>query len=124
MIDLSKKYLCFQEIIIYTWPDATLEELSELIREALPESRGAVKLIFSQVFPNFDGNFQMRKLGQIFDGVETDNNKTLASLNFEIGDYLDISILPKHSTGQSRQVVSRSGKPACRDWLQQRFKFI
>ncbi|XP_017494597.1 PREDICTED: histone deacetylase complex subunit SAP18 isoform X2 [Rhagoletis zephyria] len=57
------------ELQIYTWQDATLHELTSLVRDVNPDTR---------------------KKGQ----KGADDTKTLAQAKFCIGDFLDISITP------------------------------
>uniref|UniRef100_A0A6M2DPF2 Histone deacetylase complex subunit SAP18 n=1 Tax=Xenopsylla cheopis TaxID=163159 RepID=A0A6M2DPF2_XENCH len=85
------------ELQIYTWKDATLQELASLVREVNPETRRkGTYFDFALVFPDFRGNgYRMREIGITCSGQKgTDDSKTLAQAKFTIGDYLDISITP------------------------------
>lgn len=85
------------ELQIYTWLDATLRELTSLVREVNPETRRkGTYFDFALVYP--DGRaptYRMREIGVTCSGQRgTDDNKTLAQAKFCIGDYMDISITP------------------------------
>ncbi|CAK9159860.1 unnamed protein product [Ilex paraguariensis] len=86
------------EVQIYTWKDATLRELTDLVKEVAPESRRRdAVLSFAFVYPDRNGRFVVREVGRTFshpNGRRPDNgSKALGDLNFEIGDYLDVAIL-------------------------------
>ncbi|KAH8265346.1 hypothetical protein KR038_004559 [Drosophila bunnanda] len=85
------------ELQIYTWQDATLHELTSLVRDVNPDTRKkGTYFDFAVVYPNFrNGHFQMREIGVTCTGQKgIDDNKTLAQAKFSIGDFLDISITP------------------------------
>eukprot|EP00798_Chlamydomonas_sp_ICE-L_P021350 gene21350-28286_t len=83
------------EIQIYTWMDATLRELSDLIKEVQPHARNRMsKTSFAFVYPDQRGLNVMRQVGQVHSiRVTEDDNKTLKALNFQTGDFLDVAIL-------------------------------
>ncbi|EDQ90477.1 uncharacterized protein MONBRDRAFT_36553, partial [Monosiga brevicollis MX1] len=61
------------ELDIYTWMDATLKELSDLIKECNTSARRkGARLAFSSVFKDTRGNPTLRHLGEITNGEETD----------------------------------------------------
>lgn len=70
-----------KECRLYTWKDATLVELADMIRKDM--DRDDVKMTFSLVYPDARGRMVMRKVGN-------DMNDTLEKLGFQIGDYLDV----------------------------------
>ena len=75
--------------------DATLKEISGLVKEVNPDARrhGTV-FDFSLVYPDRRG-YRARPVGTTVSGQKTpDDNKTLQQLRFTIGDYLDIAITP------------------------------
>lgn len=77
--------------------DATLKELTTLVKEVNPDSRRKGTFFdFALVFPELRGpGYYSRKIGRTISGEKfQDDNKTLASCRFQIGDYLDISISP------------------------------
>lgn len=88
------------EVQIYTWKDATLRELTDLVKEVAPAARRRnAKLSFAFVYPDKRGRFTVREVGQTFSfgNGRLDDGKILAELGFEIGDYLDVAILQSSS---------------------------
>ncbi|GLT90956.1 hypothetical protein SLE2022_088700 [Rubroshorea leprosula] len=85
------------EVQIYTWKDATLRELTDLVKEVAPEARRRnAKLSFAFVYPDKRGRFVMRLVGMTHsygNGRRLEDNKALAELGFQIGDYLDVAIM-------------------------------
>uniref|UniRef100_A0A7S0RGX5 Histone deacetylase complex subunit SAP18 n=1 Tax=Pyramimonas obovata TaxID=1411642 RepID=A0A7S0RGX5_9CHLO len=86
-----------EEVQIYTWPDATLRELTELVKEVRPEARkNTARLEFALVYPDRMGRNVLRKVGSVWSashrGRGDDDNKSLASLSFQTGDFLDVGI--------------------------------
>ena len=88
--------------------DATLKELTALVREVREDSRSkGTYFDFARIFPvnnNRGGitqpngaftNYNLRDIGTTVSGKKgVDDSKTLKDCGFEIGDYLDISISP------------------------------
>lgn len=88
-----------RELHIYTWMDASLRELTMLIRDAVEtvKKKDAV-LYFSFVFPDFKGKLQRKEIGFVNANKKSiDDMKTLHSLKFSIGDYIDINISTKNN---------------------------
>jgi histone deacetylase complex subunit SAP18 len=83
------------ELHIYTWPDATLREIADLIQDANEEARNHGRLAVSIVYPDRRGKFVIKKAGIVGGGrkLNGDEDKTLASLGFQNGDYLDVAML-------------------------------
>ncbi|CAL9105348.1 unnamed protein product [Musa acuminata var. zebrina] len=85
------------EVQIYTWKDATLRELTDLVKEVSQEARKRdAKLSFAFVYPDKNGRFVVRPVGMTYshgNGRRLDDAKTLAELGFQIGDYLSVAIL-------------------------------
>ncbi|GAB4856955.1 hypothetical protein Ancab_014873 [Ancistrocladus abbreviatus] len=85
------------EVQIYTWKDATLRELTDLVKEVSPAARRRdAKLSFAFVYPDKSGQFTLKEVGMTYsygNGRRLDDSKTLQDLKFEIGDYLDVAIL-------------------------------
>lgn len=81
---------------IYTWRDATLGELAEQIRAAVPEARAApgARLEFALVFPDKTGHFKVKPVGIVrgADGSE-DSFMTLDRVGLQVGDFLDVAIV-------------------------------
>jgi len=86
------------ELQIYTWMDATLKELTNLVKEVNPEARRKGTFFdFALVYPDLRGpvGFRIRNIGTTCSGQKgMDDNKTLSNCRFQIGDYLDIAISP------------------------------
>lgn len=85
------------ELQIYTWMDATLRELTSLVKEVNPETRRkGTYFDFAIVAPEQrTPKYHMREVGVTCSGQKgSDDNKTLGQVKFQIGSYLDISITP------------------------------
>jgi len=85
------------EIQIYTWMDASLKELTGLIKEVNPDARRkGTYFDFAVVYPDLRHcNFTSKEIGSTVASLKsTDDNKTLADCKFSIGDYLDVAITP------------------------------
>lgn len=82
------------EVQIYTWQDATLRELSDLVKEVQPMARRPTsRMGFALVYPDRRGHNVMRVVGQVHSSrVGQDDVKTLAALKFQTGDYLDVAV--------------------------------
>ena len=75
--------------------DATLKEISSLVKEVNPEARRkGTYFDFATVFPDARSQrYRMREIGMTCSGRKgPDDNVTLLSADFTIGDYLDIGI--------------------------------
>ncbi|XP_050377530.1 histone deacetylase complex subunit SAP18-like [Argentina anserina] len=86
------------EVQIYTWKDATLRELTDLVKEIAPSARRRnAQLSFAFVYPDKGGRFVLKKVGMTHAhgnmGRRIDDIKSLNELRFQIGDYLDVAIL-------------------------------
>ncbi|KNA25928.1 hypothetical protein SOVF_002110 isoform B [Spinacia oleracea] len=80
------------EFQIYTWKDATLRELTDLVKEVTPAARRRdARLSFAFVFPEKQGHLVVGKTYS-YGTREIDDGKALAQLGFQIGDYLDVAI--------------------------------
>lgn len=81
------------ELQIYTWDDANLRELTNLIIGELT-IKNVIKLKFSCLFYDSKGYLQRKELGDVYIDKNTPSElKTLHSLRFVIGDYIDINII-------------------------------
>lgn len=101
------------EIIVYTWKDATLKELSLLVREVLGDSdlpggvKGTdpvLKFSFNLLYPDSrrsGAQFLSKSMGWSFEGGESEarilqlpdsSNKTLDNFKFVPGDFIDVAI--------------------------------
>ncbi|PRQ17889.1 putative Sin3 associated polypeptide p18 [Rosa chinensis] len=86
------------EVQIYTWKDATLRELTDLVKEIAPAARRRnAKLSFAFVYPDKGGRFVLKQAGITHAygnmGRRLDDSKSLNELKFQIGDYLDVAVL-------------------------------
>eukprot|EP00471_Norrisiella_sphaerica_P001139 CAMPEP_0184484644 /NCGR_PEP_ID=MMETSP0113_2-20130426/6337_1 /TAXON_ID=91329 /ORGANISM="Norrisiella sphaerica, Strain BC52" /LENGTH=207 /DNA_ID=CAMNT_0026865723 /DNA_START=37 /DNA_END=660 /DNA_ORIENTATION=+ len=85
------------EFQIYTWKDATLGELTSLIKGVRKAARRkSARLSFAFVYPDRQGKKVVRVVGQTFSTRRSeDGQKSLSDLHFETGDYLDVAIYLK-----------------------------
>jgi histone deacetylase complex subunit SAP18 len=95
------------ELQIYTWLDATLKELTRLITEVYPHTKAkGTQFSFAVVWPDpRSSGFRMKNIGVTTIGAKgSDDNATLESKKFHIGDYLDVSVLVgrSHPLGRDR----------------------
>jgi len=96
--------------------DATLKELTSLVKEVNVEARQKGTFFdFAIVFPDSRSfAYRLREIGSTCSGRKgQDDTVTLASKNFEIGDYLDIAITPPHGPlgGNMPMGRVRAGRP-------------
>ncbi|KAJ8255814.1 hypothetical protein COCON_G00196780 [Conger conger] len=85
------------ELQIYTWMDATLKELTSLVKEVYPDARKkGTNLGFAIVYPDPKRQgYRVKEIGSTVSGRKgTDDLMTLQSQSFKIGDYLDVTITP------------------------------
>ena len=84
-----------KEVQIYTWMDATLKELTALVKEVNPDSRKpGTRFDFALVYPDLRAPvYRIREIGSTVNGrKEPIDLKTLAQSRFQIGDFLDVAI--------------------------------
>ncbi|XP_075511537.1 histone deacetylase complex subunit SAP18-like isoform X1 [Primulina tabacum] len=86
------------EVQIYTWMDATLRELTDLVKEVAPEARRRDAILsFAFVYPDKCGRFVVREVGRTFSypngRLPDSGSKAFGNLSFQIGDYVDVAIL-------------------------------
>ncbi|XP_018329051.1 histone deacetylase complex subunit SAP18 [Agrilus planipennis] len=95
--DYNKGNVPTNELQIYTWKDATLNELALLVKEVNPEARRkGTKFSFALIYPDMRAPiYRMREIGSTTSGQKgPDDLKTLAQARSSIGDYMDIAITP------------------------------
>ncbi|XP_039261116.1 histone deacetylase complex subunit SAP18-like [Styela clava] len=82
------------ELQIYTWMDATLKELTSLVKEVNPDARRkGTKFEFSTVYMERNGRHRYKDIGRTMAGLKgPDDNVTLQDQKFQIGDFMDIAI--------------------------------
>lgn len=92
----------------YTWKDATLKELAQLLTDAVDQANNnQAQISFSIVYPNKEGKFVLRHIGQVYSSkTGPDDEKTLEELGYFIGDFMDVSIyLPATGRLNSSSVI-------------------
>jgi len=116
MKDYNRGNTPHNELQIYTWMDASLKELTALVREVNADSRrrgtyfdvGRVHSVHPKDCPTHaiqrfrvdNCDFNLKKLGTTVAGIRgVDDQKTLRDVGFVIGDYLDIAVSPPPSGG-------------------------
>ncbi|XP_049795996.1 histone deacetylase complex subunit SAP18 [Schistocerca nitens] len=89
------------ELHLYSWMDATLDELSKCVARLMPDvASEGTHLVFARVFPDKrpecePGSYAMKEVGVVCCGVAgLDDGKTLAQAKFCPGDFLDVAVLP------------------------------
>lgn len=77
---------CMQ-VQVYTWMDATLRELSDLVKDVQPAARARnARISFAFVYPDRKGRNVMRQVGTVHSArPHEDDHKSLRQLNFQIG---------------------------------------
>jgi histone deacetylase complex subunit SAP18 len=91
------------ELQIYTWMDATLKELMNMVRASNPDARRrGTRFDFAVVYAEFRTPvYRMRDLGTTYAGrLGADDNVTLASKKFQIGDLIDVAITHPRPAGR------------------------
>jgi histone deacetylase complex subunit SAP18 len=97
------------ELQIYTWMDASLGELTQLIKEVNPDSRRrGTQFSFSIVSADDSYNrYYLTDIGKTENGHRrSDDQIQLANKRFRVGDYLDVAIIqkrPEQSTSNPRR---------------------
>ncbi|KAF8822086.1 Sin3-associated polypeptide SAP18 [Cardiosporidium cionae] len=87
------------ELQIYAWMDARLRELVNLVKEVCEETRERNAIWkFRLIYPDKQGHNLMSPIGQVHSTkVDTwEDKKTLQQVKFQIGDYIDLSVLMQH----------------------------
>lgn len=98
------------ELQIYTWLDATLKEITRLITEVYPQTKAKGSTFsFAVVWPNPRApGFRMKDIGTTTIGTKgPDDNSTLQSKKFFIGDYLDVAVDIARSQTSGRDTHDR-----------------
>jgi histone deacetylase complex subunit SAP18 len=80
-------------VTMYTWHDATLREITDLLLDVEPETRGSkTRLSFAFVYPDRKGRNILKEVGAVFTNKPgPDDNKTLHHLQFQTGDILSVA---------------------------------
>ncbi|KAG4306107.1 hypothetical protein PORY_000095 [Pneumocystis oryctolagi] len=123
------------EVQIYTWKDANLHELAQLLSKAIPNNkhtRFSFRLIYSD---NYKERYQTKDIGNVsLLSKNLEAYKTLDDIRFVIGDWIDVAInsdegpkskMPLRSYGRGKLGTSVRGRggaypypdlPPGRDW--------
>ncbi|ORY98555.1 Sin3 associated polypeptide p18-domain-containing protein [Syncephalastrum racemosum] len=103
------------ELLLYTWHDATLEEVAHLIEQVTPaaqqpDARIAFRLIY---LDTETGLYHYRELGRVAKIAKNsqDADKTLEQCQFMIGDYLDVAIFDGPPPANTRYRDERARVP-------------
>ena len=94
--DYEKEQLPQNELQIHTWMDATLGELTQLIKDVIPDVRGGgVQFAFAIVSPDESYNrYHINEIGKTENGQQRpDNQIQLGNKRFHVGDYIDVAII-------------------------------
>ncbi len=88
------RFASARELHIYTWMDASLRELTMLIRDSVDFAKKKdANLNYSFIFPDSKGKYQRKEIGNVHMYKKgQDDTKTLHQLKFTVGDFIDISI--------------------------------
>jgi histone deacetylase complex subunit SAP18 len=88
-----------RELYIYTWMDASLREITMLIKDTIEACQDKETVLnYSFVFPDTKGKLIRKEVGYVYaNKFCNDESKTLQQLKFTIGDYIDISIQVKNN---------------------------
>ena len=114
MSEYSRGNTPASELQIYTWMDATLKELTSLVKEVNTDARKKGTFFdFSIVFPDARAPaYRIREIGTTCSGRKgADDTVTLASRRFLIGDFLDIAISPPRMGGGIGGPPRNRGRP-------------
>nr|CAH0107843.1 unnamed protein product [Daphnia galeata]SVE76748.1 EOG090X0HU3 [Daphnia longispina] len=106
--DYARGSVPANELQIYTWMDATLQEITGLVREVNYEARRrGTRFSFALVYPDRSTlSYSRREIGSTISGERgPDDMKTLKQCRFTIGDYIDIAITPP-----SRNINNQSNR--------------
>ncbi|KTW28937.1 hypothetical protein T552_01565 [Pneumocystis carinii B80] len=94
------------EVQIYTWRDASLYELAQLISKAIPNNN-STRLSFRLIYnDNYKEKYLTKDIGSVLlysRGLEA--NRTLDDVRFSIGDWIDVAI--NNDEGPKARTLSR-----------------
>ena len=83
------------EIHLHTWMDATLRELSDMIKQSVPEARmRGSRISFAIVYPDKRGVLVVKEVGSTHALRRGPyDEKNLTELHFQAGDFMDVAII-------------------------------
>lgn len=103
--------ICTLLAFIFIRKDATLKEISHLVRDVHPEARKKGTCFnFALVFPEtFGPAYRRREIGTVYAGISgEDDKKTLEDARLQIGDYMDIAVIyPENAPRERNREFSR-----------------
>lgn len=84
-----------EEVQIYTWKDATLLELTQLIQQVKPFAKERGVILKFNLVQAVRGKYTERYLGLVKGDAKRsdDDRKMLQETPFEIGDYIDVAVI-------------------------------
>jgi histone deacetylase complex subunit SAP18 len=82
------------EVQMYTWQDATLRELCELVKEVFGAARRpSARLSFALIYPDSRGRKVLRQIGVVHSTrTGQDDTVALRDVKFETGDFLSVAV--------------------------------
>jgi histone deacetylase complex subunit SAP18 len=104
--DCSPPLFPQNELQLYTWSDATLRELTDLLKSTVGEARNNknARLEFTVVALDQNTKYASRDVGKVsLSRNGPDDEKTLSDLRFDIGDFLDVAIFLPTAHGRQRE---------------------
>merc|ERR1711972_897712 len=93
--DFSRNQTPSNELQVYTWLDASLKEITNLVKEVHPEARtkGTIFDFAICYQDNRMNRYRIKDIGKTISGKKSpDDTITLKSSKFQIGDFMDIAI--------------------------------
>jgi len=92
---------------LHMWLDASLRELHDLLKQVEPLARDRnSRLSFAIVYPDKRGMLTLKEVGSTRSIQRgPDDEKTLAELHFQAGDFLDVALMsgyPLENVGVAR----------------------
>jgi len=93
--DFSRNQTPTNELQVYTWMDASLKEITNLVKEVHPESRkkGTIFDFAICYQDNRMQRYRIKDIGHTVSGKKSqDDSVTLKGSKFQIGDFMDIAI--------------------------------
>jgi len=93
--DFARNQTPDNELQVYTWMDATLKEITNLVRGVNPETRKkGTEFHFAIVYQDTRMNrYRVKEIGKTISGGKSgDENISLQGSKFQIGDFMDIAI--------------------------------
>ena len=95
------------EIHIYTWLNCTLRELVNTMKTSLKQAnKKSARITFYHVYQDTSGRFKKKQISTVHSVKKgKDDELTLVSFRFEIGDIIDVNICTENVQSEGNQVV-------------------